>query len=398
MSKVVDLLVLGGGPSGLAAAIAGRMSGLSVMLVEPHEGVVDKACGEGLLPHGLEALSQLGVTGFDGVPLVGVRYQVAGRPAMSAEADFPGRGALGIRRTSLHAALLARAEALGVRFVRDRARWSRQDDESVRLVSTGGGGDHRGRYLVAADGLRSGVRAALGLLLPPRRAPRFGVRRHFRRIPWSGRVEVTFAPGAEAYVTPVAHDVVGVALLFEEPSSFEVLLARFPELAARLDGAEPVSRTRGAGPFEQRVRARVAGRVLLVGDAAGYVDPLTGEGVALGLATSVAAVDSIARGAPEAYEARHRALTRRADALTSALLAVARRPLLHGALVKSARALPWAFEAALAALSGEGSARRHGDAEASSSEPLSPARAKGRVLLEATRELHAALSARPARA
>ncbi len=397
MSAIADVLVVGGGPSGLAAAIAGRMAGLSVTLVEPHVGVLDKACGEGLLPHGLEALADLGVTGLSGVPLVGVRYRVAGRPETWAEADFPGQGALGVRRTSLHAALLARAEALGVRFVRDRVVLSRQDDASVRVASAGGGGAHRGRYLVAADGLRSGIRSALGLDLPPRRPPRFGVRRHFRRVPWTGRVEVTFAPGAEAYVTPVAHDMVGVALLFEEPAPFEVLLARFPELADRLDGAEPTSRARGAGPFEQRVRARVAGRVLLVGDAAGYLDPLTGEGVALGLATSALAVDCIARGEPEAYEARHRALTRRGEALTSALLAVARRPLLHGALVRSARALPWAFEAALATLSGARSARGHRDAEAPPPEGLALARAKGGVLVEATRELRAALSARPAR-
>lgn len=347
--STLDLLVAGGGPTGLAAAIAGRMSGLSVLVAEPRPGVVDKACGEGILPHGLEALARLGVSGISGIPLVGVRYAVAGDPSNVAEADFPGRGALGVRRTTLHGALLARAEELGVRFVRDRVTVSRQDDACVH--AQGRDGEYRARWMIAADGLRSGVRRGLGLELPPKRTPRYGLRRHHRLVPWSGRVEVTFAPGAEAYVTPVGPNLVGVAFLFEEPAAYDVLLARFPELAARLDGAPVASRPRGAGPFEQRVRARVAERVLLVGDAAGYVDPLTGEGVALGLASSVIAVDCIVRGEPEAYEARYRALTRRPNALTAALLAVARRPMLHGALVRSARALPFAFEAALAALS-----------------------------------------------
>ncbi len=346
--NALDLLVVGGGPAGLAAAIAGRMCGLRVAVVEPRPGVVDKACGEGLLPHGLEALARLGVVGVSGVPLVGVRYAVAGDPSCVAEADFPGRGALGVRRTTLHAALLARAEELGVRLLRDRVAVTKQDDEHVHAR---GDAEYRARWLVAADGLRSPIRSALGLDLPPRRTPRYGVRRHHRTVPWSGRVEVTFAPGVEAYVTPVAPDVVGVAFLFEEPAPYETLLAQFPELATRLEGAPPASRTRGAGPFEQRVSAHVKGRVLLVGDAAGYLDPLTGEGVALGLATAVCAVDCIVRGAPEEYEARYRALTRKPNALTSALLAVARRPLLHRALVRSARALPFAFEAALAALS-----------------------------------------------
>ena len=93
--------------------------------------------------------------------------------------------------------------------------------------------------------------------------------------------------------TPVADDLVGVAILFRDIGSvhgagirYDSLLTRFPELKARLAGMEPASSVRGAGPFEHRVASRVKGNVLLVGDAAGYLDPLTGEGVALGLATA----------------------------------------------------------------------------------------------------------------
>ncbi len=91
----------------------------------------------------------------------------------------------------------------------------------------------------------------------------------------------------EAYVTPVADDCVGIAILTSRQGRFEQHLDAFPALRELTDG-HPHEPDRAAGPLRQRVRGRVAGRVLLVGDAAGYVDALTGEG--LGLAFAAAAV------------------------------------------------------------------------------------------------------------
>ena len=104
---------------------------------------------------------------------------------------------------------------------------------------------------------------------------------------------------------------------------------------------------RGAGPLRQRSRRRVAGRVLLVGDAAGYVDALTGEGIALGLAQARAAVDAVAAGRPDRYERAWRRLGWRHDLLTKGLLAAARHPALRGRVVPAAAALPWVFGAAV---------------------------------------------------
>src|SRR6201999_405761 len=114
---------------------------------------------------------------------------------------------------------------------------------------------------------------------------RFGLRRHYRIAPWTDLVEVHWAAGAEAYVTPVAADQVGVAVLGAQDGGtrssgiqyggppgrgFDARLAAFPLLRERLAGAVPVSDVRGAGPLRQGVRRRVAGRVLLAGDASGY--------------------------------------------------------------------------------------------------------------------------------
>jgi flavin-dependent dehydrogenase len=108
----------------------------------------------------------------------------------------------------------------------------------------------------------------------------------------------------------------------------------------------------GAGPLRQRVRGRVAGRVLLVGDAAGYVDALTGEGVALAVRQAAAAVDAIVAGDPQRYEQEWRAITRRYRLLTGALLAASRVGPVRRALVPAADRLPGVFAAVVNALAG----------------------------------------------
>ena len=284
-APALDLLVVGGGPAGLATAMHAAAAGLAVTVLEARDGPVDKACGEGLMPGAVAALGALGVE-VGGLPFLGIRY-VDG--AHTAEARFGSAPGAGVRRTALHAAMTERALALGVEVDRARVDDVRQGDG---WVSAGG---RRARYLVAADGLHSPVRAALGLGAARAGRARYGVRRHYAVEPWSDLVEVHWAARCEAYVTPVGPRLVGVAVLGGRGTRVDDALASLPTLRERLAGADQVGRDRGAGPLRQRTRARVAGRVLLVGDAAGYVDALTGEGVRLGLAEAGAAVE---RGAP----------------------------------------------------------------------------------------------------
>ncbi|MEN3537238.1 NAD(P)/FAD-dependent oxidoreductase [Microbispora sp. ZYX-F-249] len=342
---MIDVLVAGGGPAGLATAVHAALAGMEAVVVEPRPVPVDKACGEGLMPSGAAALADLGVAMPDGRPFLGIRY-VDGRHRVQAEfRDGPG---LGVRRTALHAALALRARELGVRVVPGRVEVPHAAGEAVRVELTGGA-VLGARWLVAADGLHSPIRARLGLELPAAGPRRYGLRRHYRVAPWTDFVEVHWAPGGEAYVTPVGDDLVGVAVLSGERRTYDEHLAEFPGLLARLDGP-PVTPVRGAGPLRQRVRRRVAGRVLLVGDAAGYVDALTGEGISLALLSARALVGCLRAGRPEDYEIAWRRLSWRSRLLTAALVRARRQPFAARMIVPAARRLPVVFEAAVRAL------------------------------------------------
>ncbi|MGQ4479843.1 NAD(P)/FAD-dependent oxidoreductase [Streptomyces sp. SAS_276] len=336
---MIDVLVAGGGPAGLAAAIHAALAGLEAVVVEPRTSPVDKACGEGVMPGGVATLRALGVevTGRD---LRGIRY-VDG--TTRAEASFRDGNGLGIRRTALHSALHRRALGLGVRMLQGKVGEVRQSADTVTAAGT------TARWLIAADGLHSPLRRGLGLELPGRPHGRYGLRRHYRVAPWTDFVEVHWSRHGEAYVTPVDDDLVGVAVLSRNRRGYDAHLADFPALTASLRGPT-ATEVRGAGPLRQRVRRRTAGRVLLVGDAAGYLDALTGEGIALALATAGAAVRCLVADRPDAYERAWTRLTRRHRLLTGALLTASHRPGTARLIVPAASRMPPLFSAAVHAL------------------------------------------------
>jgi menaquinone-9 beta-reductase len=331
------ILIAGGGPIGLAAAIEARLAGFEATVIEPRAGVIDKACGEGLMPGALPALARLGVEP-DGFPLRGIEYR-DGRRRVTHR--FRAGQALGVRRLVLHAALRDRAASLGVVVVEGRVEAVEQDASGVSAAGV------RADWMVAADGLHSTIAGLLGL---DRGAPaarrRYGQRRHFAVAPWTDLIEVHWTPRGEIYVTPTAAHGVGLSLLARQGVRFDDALAAAPELAARIAGAAPTSELRGAGPFRQRRRARVAGRVLLVGDASGYVDALTGEGIRIGLAQARVAVAALAAGDPAAYEREWARVTREFRMLTAPLAALASSPA-QPLIVPIARTAPFLFHGAV---------------------------------------------------
>ncbi len=324
-----DVLVVGGGPGGLAAALHARRHGLSVIVAEPRDGPVDKACGEGLMPGGLAELTSLGVDPA-GMPFHGIAYLSERRRAQARFRDGPGRG---VRRTTLHAALAERAKRQDTEWLQARVTAVEQDARGVTAAGV------RAKWLVAADGLHSGVRRAVGIEAKAGTPRRYGVRRHFRVPVWSEFVEVYWSRWGEAYVTPVEPDLVGVAIL----SRGKPDLAWFPQLAARLAGTAP-GPARGCGPLRQVVSRRVAGRVLLIGDAAGYEDALTGEGISLAVKQAAAVIDAIVDDAPASYEAAWHRITRDYRLLTRALVLASAPRAARGAIVPACALLPAAFQ------------------------------------------------------
>ncbi|HEY4225391.1 MAG TPA: NAD(P)/FAD-dependent oxidoreductase [Pseudolysinimonas sp.] len=337
MTAQTQVLVAGGGPIGLASAIEARLAGLDATVVEPRTGVIDKACGEGLMPGAMPALARLGVAPR-GFPLRGIDYRDGRR---SAQHRFVVGNALGVRRTTLHAALRERADDLGVHFVTDRVDAIEQDATGVTAAGI------RADWLLAADGLHSSVARATGLHAEtPRARRRYGLRRHYAMDPWSDLIEVHWTRLGELYVTPTADGLVGLSLLTRQGIKFGDALAASPELAARVRGLEPATELRGAGPFRQITRARTSGRVLLVGDASGYVDALTGEGIRIGIAQARAAVDAIVNEDPTRYEKAWTEVTRDFRRLTGTIVRVATSPV-RRFIVPVASAAPGIFEAAV---------------------------------------------------
>jgi 2-polyprenyl-6-methoxyphenol hydroxylase-like FAD-dependent oxidoreductase len=375
---VLDLAIAGGGPAGLAVAIRAAQAGLTAAVLERAAGTPDKACGEGLMPAGVRELATLGA--LEAIPassrraFAGIRYVQEDGGAV--EARFRGGEGLGIRRTALSAALAGRALALGAELRRCAVRSFRALPDRV-VVDTGEGAVEA-RLLVAADGIQSPLRRAAGLASAGEGLRRYGLRRHFAAAPWSDFVEVHWARGLECYVTPVGPSCVNVAFLWEgeatapaqgekaadagreraERTSFAALLARFPRVAEHLAGAAVESEARGSGPLLRGVRARAGERLALVGDAAGYVDAITGQGLSLAFAGARLLVLALPRPLGEAplsealrrYDRSLRVAWLRYALPARGLLALARRPRLRRRTLSFLQHAPRLFGALLEAV------------------------------------------------
>ena len=294
-----DVFVVGGGPAGLAAAIAARQHGLRVMVADRTQPPIDKACGEGLMPDSLEVLGRLGVSlqGCETGSFHGIRF--AG-PECSAAATFPqGRG-LGIRRVLLHELFVQHAQDCGVEMLWARVSAIREQGVLVngRKISC--------RWLIGADGQNSHVRDWAGLMADNGSTQRIGLRQHFQVRPWSGYVEIYWGSHGQAYVTPVGRNEVCVALISRRKfASFDDGLSGFPELAARLKDAPCTTRTRGAMSISRKLKQVCRGNVALIGEASGSVDAITGEGLAMAFRQALALGPALATGDLSSYAAAH---------------------------------------------------------------------------------------------
>lgn len=284
-----DVVVIGGGPVGAALGMLLRGQGMRALVLDRAEFPRDKPCGEGLMPFGATVLRGLGVDlerqGFPAV--TGVRYRLGEDGCGgNARAAFRGGPGFGVRRVRLDEILAARAGVRGgVRVTGLRALPGGVHVETSR-------GELWAAAVVGADGLRSSVRGWMGWDRAPRPPNRYALVGH---VGWDGpardEIAVTLLGEVEVYTAPAGASEMLAAVLGPKGSlrrsglsvaeSYRAAVARAqPELSA----ASLVGRVWGAGPFNVAPLKVAEGRAFLAGDAAGFLDPLTGEAMSAGLA------------------------------------------------------------------------------------------------------------------
>jgi flavin-dependent dehydrogenase len=317
MVKETDVFIIGGGPAGLAAAIAVRQRGFSVVVADGTRPPIDKPCGEGLMPDGRAALEKLGITipADSSHPFRGICFVSDG---LSVNASFPQGTGIGVRRTVLHRIMIERAEAAGVSLL-----WK---SPVTGLLPEGvllGRQLVRSRWVVGADGGHSLVRKWAGLDAYTRNRSRFAFRRHYRMAPWNDCMELHWGPRCQLYITPVGEDEVCVALISRDPHlRLDTALSAFPQVTAHLSGAKPTSPERGAVSVTRKLRRVHRGQVALIGDASGAVDAITGEGLCLAFRQAEVLAESFSRNDLQHYQRAHTKVARRPALMAQLMLAL----------------------------------------------------------------------------
>lgn len=338
-----DVFVLGGGPAGLAAAIAARRHGFRVSLADAERPPIDKPCGEGLMPDAVRAAALLGIEigPGDGHPFRGISFQSRDN---CAAADFPDGCGIGVRRLALHSTLLDQACCAGVELL-----WG----ERVTGIHGGavllGQRTLRARWILGADGVQSSARRWAGLQNFRRNDRRFSFRQHYAVKPWSDYVEIHWGKQCQFYVTPVGPGEVSLVLMTRDPRQrIGTALGQFPALEQRLEGRETTSSERGALAATRILRRVTSGNIALIGDASGTVDPITGDGLCLAFRQAAALAGALGAGDLSLYERAHARICRRPRFMSNFMLLMDRSQLVQSRALRSFRAHPALFSNLLA--------------------------------------------------
>ena len=274
-------------------------------------------------------------------PFAGIRFVQP--DDASAVLPLPS-GGLGVRRTALVEAMARRARRLGA-GIADRTPVGGVERTAAGAVIHTAHGDVHARLVVAADGLHSPLRRAAGLHVTPSARRRFAIRQHFAVRPWTDCVEVHVDDLGEAVMTPVGEAAVNVNVVWDaatmEPPAFDTLGRRFPALHAAWRRRR-CSDLAGAGPMERLATRRTAERMLLIGDAGGFIDSIAADGLSMAfnealvlreMLPEILAADATVLSLA-GYEHGARRLFRGYRVVTRTLLWIAHRPAVRRRLIR----------------------------------------------------------------
>ena len=327
---MTDVVVVGAGPAGSIAALILARAGITVRLLDRADFPRDKLCGDTLNPGALSILDRLGAGSAvreRALPITGMTVTGPRRATVSANypADLNG---VAILRRDLDALLVEAAVAAGADFtpnVQVRGPLMGADGTRVAGVVTSAAGitDHLdAKVVIGADGRRSTLAFALGLASFPASPRRWAFGTYFEGVDGlTSRGEMHVRPDGYIGVAPLPGGLANVCVVKEKgnvaPGLSETIvdeaIASDPDLRERFGRARQVARITSLGPLAVDARAAGCPGLLLAGDAAGFVDPMTGDGLRFALRggelAAAAALDELASGRPS-FQALHAARVR----------------------------------------------------------------------------------------
>ncbi len=366
----VDVLVVGGGPAGSAAAVALARAGREVVIVDKSTFPRDKICGDGLTSGALQRLEEIGVEPGRVASWQTLDTMKVVTPTGEARTlPFPagaGTYAAVARRIDLDAEVLDAARRAGATVHEGHALCQVREPGSADAPFEGsitGLGSVRARHVIGADGMWSPLRKAMGLATPGYRGECHAFRQYLTNVaaPAREHLWVWFEPDVlpgYAWSFPLADGTVNVGLGIHRGGRIAVgdmgevwrsILQR-PALRRVLGDDWVAEGPHRAWPIPARLGSLplTSGRALFVGDAAGACDPMTGEGIGQALETGLAAAEAILAGRPTdpagiatAYEAELRRGLVRDNRMAARLLPLLRRRQGAEAAVRIASATPW---------------------------------------------------------
>ena len=362
-----DVLVVGAGPAGSALATGLGRAGRHVLLVEARRHPRTKTCAEYASPRIAEELAALGIPAADwqrsAVPLRGMQVIVGEDQFGLRYADRGGRrAAWGLDRRGFDALLAAGAAEAGADLA-ERAAFQRPIVDAGRVVGatvrTAEGIHHvRARWVVGADGAHSRVAGSLGVSRPVVAPRRLGLVTRYEGVPGlDGHGEMHVGRGFYIGLAPVPDGQLNVGMALPLPRNgdarlpaeqrFEAAIAELPAVGARLRGSHRLTAIHGAAPIGHRVTRAAGDGWLLIGDAAGFIDPFTGEGIYRALRSARLAEQALtgpSDSAEERYLAARRAAFASKDALTWVIQGMLASPPLLSYAVRRLAARPGVAE------------------------------------------------------